>query len=523
MAPQGANLLNSTAISLPAFLLWPITVAFGPTLSYDVLATLAVCLSAWAAFCALRRIAHHQLSAWVGGLVYGFGGYMTGQATAHANLMVAIFPPIAAMLVDEVRQTRSPVRAGSLLGLCAAAQVFVNEEVLATTTIMVVLALIVCTLWFRPSRLMVARYVRAAGAALAVFAVVAGPALAYQMLGPQHVHGVVVTSGRYVNDLAGFVIPNSLDLLSSSGARHVTSGFSGFDGEFGAYLGVPLLALLLWAGWRLRRRALPASLLLLCAAIFSLGPHLRVLGHDTGILLPWVLPNHLPLLENVVPDRFNLFVWLAVAALLVALLDDLRLRPLFGRPAFGMAACGLALLPALPLPTPSELVAVPRVIGNASAFRNSLPNAATVLITPVANGQFAMYAQAQADFAYSVPVGGVFVPSPDGPAYGMRHGPLLYALAALGGQISTHAGRSASDSRCLKQLHDRERLNGDCRSYYLHALRELRVDSIIVTNLRARSAKRFGRFFVELLGPPREVDNTLIFASSGPLKPTPSL
>jgi hypothetical protein len=67
---------------------------------------------------------------------------MAGQATAHVNLTIAIFPPLAAMLIDDVRHTRSPVRTGALLGLCAVAQVFVDEEILATTAIMAVLALL---------------------------------------------------------------------------------------------------------------------------------------------------------------------------------------------------------------------------------------------------------------------------------------------------------------------------------------------------------------------------------------------
>jgi len=471
MAPQGANLLNSTAIFLPSFLLWPITATLGPTLSYDVLATLGICLSAWAAYFALRRITRHQSSAWVGGALYGFGGYMAGQATAHVNLTIAIFPPLAAMLIDDVRRARNPVRTGALLGLCAAAQVFVNEEILATTAIMVLLALLFAYWIVRPTRSTMARYIRAMVAAAIVFAIFAGPALLYQLFGPQHVHGAVVSSGRYVNDLAGFFIPNSLQWLNIAGSRHLTSGFSGYDGEWGSYLGIPLIALLVWAGWRLRRRALPINLLLICAAVFSLGPHLRVLGHDTGIFLPWILPNHLPLLEDVVARPFQSVRLVAVAALLVLLIDDLRTRPPLGRPVLGLAVCGIALVPILPALTPSEVVKVPAVVGNATAFHRVLPRAKIVLITPTGDGQFAMYAQAKTGFAYSIPAGGVFVPSSDGPSYGMRHGPLLYALATLGGHASTQAGRTPMDSLCLEQLSRGARVGGACRSLYLRALR----------------------------------------------------
>ncbi|HTD58476.1 MAG TPA: hypothetical protein VK672_06230 [Solirubrobacteraceae bacterium] len=511
MAPQGANLLNSTAISLPSFLLWPVTATLGPTLSYDVLMTLGIVLSAWAAYFALRRIARHDSSAWIGGAIYGFGGYMTGQATAHVNLAVAVFPPVAAMLIDDIRRTRTPARTGALLGLCAAAQVFVNEELLAMTAIMALLALLLACCMVRPTHAMLVCYARALAAAAVVFAALAGPALLYQLFGPQHVRGAVVSSGRYVNDLAGFFVPNSLQWLSTPGSRHLTGGFSGYDGEWGSYLGIPLIALLVWAGWRLRRRALPLLLLLLGAALLSLGPHLRVLGHDTGVFLPWVLPNHLPLLEDVVPDRFNLFVWFAVAALLVLLMDDLRARPPFGRPLWGMAACVFALVPILPALTQSEVVKVPAVVGSASAFHRALPRAKTVLIVPSGDGQLAMYAQAKAGFAYSIPVGGVFVPSPDGPSYGMRQGPLLYALAVLEGRSSTQAGRTPTDSLCLGRLSRRARVGGVCRSLYLQALHVLHVDAVVVCALGSRSAARYTGFFTSLLGSPRKVEEDLVF------------
>lgn len=512
MAPQGANLLNSTSISLPSLLLWPVTASVGPTAGYDVLATLALAMSAWAAYFALIRIALHRASAWTGGAVYGFGGYMTGQATAHVNLMVAVFPPIAAILLDDVRRARSPIRTGVLLGMCAAAQVFVNEEILAITAIMAALALLIAARTWRPPGRVMARYVRSLTAAAIVFALISGPALLYQLFGPQHVHGTLVKSGRYVNDLAGFVIPSSSQWLSTAGSRHLTAGFSGHDGELGAYLGLPLIVFLGWVGWRMRHRSRPILVLLGCAAVLSLGPHLRVLGHDTGIFLPWIVPAHLPLLENVVPDRFNLFVWFAIAALLVMAIDDLRARPPLRSPLLGLTACGVALLPIIPALIPSELVRTPPVVGEAAVMRRMAPHARVVLITPAGNGQFAMYAQAEAGFAYGIPDGGVFVPDVGGPSYGMRHGPLLYALALLGGYASTQAGRTRADLLCLDKIERSEALGRGCRLRYLRALQTLHVDAVIVCHIGSRNTvRRYDRFFASLLGSPTESTDAEVY------------
>jgi len=513
MAPQGANLLGSASIPLPSLLLWPVTALGGADLSYDVLATAALGFSAWAAYAALCRLTQHRSCAWLGGAVYGFGGYMAGQATAHANLLIAVFPPVAAILLDDVRRrSRSPWRTGALLGCCAAAQVFVDEEILATTLIMALVAAAVISLNSRPTRVVVARYARALLAGAAAFAIVAGPALAYQLFGDEHVSGRVVTAGRYVNDLASFFVPSSVNLLSSAGSRHLAGGFSGYDGEFGAYLGVPLAALLCFALWRLRRRALVPGTLAICAAVFSLGPHLRVLGHDTGILLPWVIPNHLPLLENAVPDRFNLYIWLAAAALLVLLIDDLRVRPPLRSRALGVASFAVALVAALPALTPSEVVTVPPVLARPAAFPRLVPSAATVLVAPSTDGQLGMYAQARSGFAYSIPDGGVFVANADGVSYGMRQGPLLYALAQLGGQPSTQSGRTPEDARCLTALARDPAVDGGCRSHYRAALDALAITSVVVLVSGAHSGDdRYVRFFASLLGAPKATAGAAVF------------
>ena len=108
-----------------------------------------------------------------------------------------------------------------------------------------------------------------------------------------------------VADLAGFVVPTRLQWLSTPGLRHLSGGFAGFAGEFSVYLGLPLLLVAGVAAWQLRHRPGPraASLVAVVAMVLSLGGRLHVLGHATRIPLPWLPFAHLPVLENIVPDR----------------------------------------------------------------------------------------------------------------------------------------------------------------------------------------------------------------------------
>lgn len=171
----------------------------------------------------------------------------------------------------------------------------------------------------------------------------------------------------------------------------------------------------------------------------------------------------------------------------------------------------MSLIAVFPTLTPSEVVRVPPVVGSSAGLRRLVPQATTALIAPWSEGHLAMYAQAQSGFAYDIPDGGVYVPNRAGVSYGMRQGPVLYALSALGGQVSTRAGRTHEDARCLAQLAHRNLTLG-CREHYRDALRALHVDVVVVLDRDASSAvRRYVRFFGTLLGPSIRTSSARLF------------
>jgi hypothetical protein len=68
------------------------------------------------------------------------------------------------------------------------------------------------------------------------------------------------------------------------------------------------LAIAIWAG----------------AVVLSLGPHLWVDGHHTGIPLPFQIIQHVPLLDNLLPVRISMATAACTAAIVGFGLDDLR-------------------------------------------------------------------------------------------------------------------------------------------------------------------------------------------------------
>ena len=104
---------------------------------------------------------------------------------------------------------------------------------------------------------------------------------------------------------------------------------AGLGAEAGGYIGVPVLIVTGVLAWRSRRRPRTqlAAVLFLVAVLLSLGPHLAANGRGTGIPLPFVLLDRIPLLDNLLPSRFNFETDACLAALIAFGLDDLRRSP----------------------------------------------------------------------------------------------------------------------------------------------------------------------------------------------------
>ncbi|MEA2645278.1 MAG: hypothetical protein QOE92_361 [Chloroflexota bacterium] len=351
--PDGVNLMWNTSILLPSILLTPVTLALGPVFAYNLLATLALALSAWVAFVAIRPHVDRVLAAAAGGLLYGFSPYMVSQSAGHVHVTLALFPPLALILVREalVTQRRRPVLVGALLGLATAAQVLTGEEIAITT----VMAAAVLTAWLVVlNRRRVRAHWRHAAVALAAAAVTAAAVLAvplaFQFLGPQRFHGEVQAHGIYVTDLLNFVVPDGFQAIAPAPGVELSNSFTGNGSEWGAYLGVPLLALLLvTAAWQWRRPVARLAFLTGASlAVFSLGARLHVAGADTGIRLPYWPIDRLPVLGNILPARLSLFVSLAAAFLLAMFLDRALTAGPASRRAVAFAVAAVALVPVFP-------------------------------------------------------------------------------------------------------------------------------------------------------------------------------
>src|SRR5207249_9617988 len=139
--PSGTNVLWSNA-DAPMALSWlvaPVTLTLGPIVAYNLLQTLALALSAWTAYLAIRRFVTRPWAAALGGLVYGFGPYMLAAAYGHMALSFGVVPPLLVIVLDRlfVRRDLSPILAGLAAGVLEAFQLHVTQELVASEAIIV--------------------------------------------------------------------------------------------------------------------------------------------------------------------------------------------------------------------------------------------------------------------------------------------------------------------------------------------------------------------------------------------------
>jgi hypothetical protein len=441
--PAGANLSWSGLFPLPALVLSPVTLWLGPVVAYNLLATLALAISAWAGYFAARRYVSSPFAAALAGLLYGFSPALIAQSLGHPQIAVAFIPPLMLLALDEilVRQRWPYLRSGALLGVLGAAQLLSGEELLAAEVIVGAAGTV---LLMAAKRDAIASHfgfaLRAAGVAAVVFLLlVAGP-LASQFFGPQRVVGSLQPANVYVSDLLNFIVPTSVQQFAPGFALRLSDQFSGSLAEWNAYLGVPLLVLLAVSAIRYREHLVLrlCALLALLFALLSLGITLHVGGRITPIpvvllgisfvalrrwipLRPilyafiglWAGLAIVPVVSNILPGRLMLFVFLFAGIVLAGFVDQALRWPNGRHRALALAAVGVALLALVPrTPYPSAAMSTPAFF--TGALGSLVPDGSVALVAPYVRGgnTEGMLWQAQSGMAFKMPEGYALIPGP---------------------------------------------------------------------------------------------------------------
>lgn len=325
--PAGINLLTNTGESAIAITLAPITWLFGPVATLNVALTLAPVLSALAMFVLLRRWVSWAPAAFLGGLFYGFSPLFVNVLTdAWLDLAMSVAPPLILLCLDEllIRQKRRPVIIGVLLGLLITLQFFIGTEVLLIVAIMGVIGIVLVVVYAATRHPDVLKdRARFAVIGLAAGGVTAAVLLAYPawfaLAGPSHFSANVwpLTGPLHVvalrsTTLSDFLVPwTQAHVNSLAAGYHLLGGYQG-PVLSNQYFGIGMLVVVIGGliAWHRDRRLWLFGAITLISIVLSL-----------GALKHWQPIAHAPLIENIVPYRFVLVTYLAVAVMLALIID----------------------------------------------------------------------------------------------------------------------------------------------------------------------------------------------------------
>jgi hypothetical protein len=321
--PDGYNIVwTSVAIPGPSVLLAPVTLAFGPVVAYNVLALAGPILSAFTGFVLCRKVTGAFWPALVGGYLFGFSSYALSGLLGNPHLsLVPMVPLLAYLVLRRLEGSLSERRFVAWLIAALVFQYLSSSEIFALATLFGALAGVAAYALSPERRPALRGVVRPVALAYLLTAVVISPILYYTFFKP-HLKPPF-DPVAYSSDLLSFAVPTPLQWLgghSFPGPHQAFGGLSGAKGGGYAYLGLPVLAIVVLFAIE-RWRTATGKLMLLCfagLAIAALGPKLHVDGKTVFGFMPWRPFGELPLLRYALPARFSLFTAL-VAGLIVSM------------------------------------------------------------------------------------------------------------------------------------------------------------------------------------------------------------
>ena len=438
-APVGQNLVWCTSLPTLALMFWPITVRWGPIVSYNVVALLAPVLAAWSAYLLGREITKNKfLPSLFGGGVFGFSTYAFGELTP-GHLFLTFTAAIPLLVWVYLLRRRGKLSRWPYLILICVLLVFqfgISTEIFATTILFALMAVIFDIAVVRDSKLGLERYqpLVEAIAALAMTAVILSP-LFYYIFFKGFIRGPLNPPDRYYTDPLNYLIPTPLTALGGKFFSPISSAFSGNLSEQLAFLGAPmiLIIVLFIREFSSQPSARMTILILATIVVASLGARLGILGHTLPVMLPWMLFVHLPLIDNALPSRFPLYATLVAAVISAWWLAASKVR-----------RCTKILLAGL-----SILFLVPQVDGAFWVFPAQVPSFFTsaacaryfkpgdnVIILPYGYEGASMLWQAEAHFQFSMVGGYINMPAANPPRF--QHSQvvaILYNYGLYGGGI----------------------------------------------------------------------------------------
>jgi hypothetical protein len=393
--PDGVNMMANTsvlAISLP---MTPVTLLFGPHVSFNLFLTLALALTGISWYFVLSRVfVSSRLAAWVGALFCTFAPSMVSHAGGHPNIVSQFLVPLIIWRTLRLRQPGRVVRNGLIMAALLIWQAFINLEILFMTAVgLGVFCLIMAIARRKTHRGEIRRFLPGLAVAGTVTLAVLAYPLSVQFFGPQSYHGLPQFVRNFGADLASFTAYSSHSVAGNSViAERLAQNPAEENAFFGWGLVILFVGLLVW----MRRSAAVLALggIALLFAAMSLGPRIFLNGINTGIPGIWAVLHSVPVLNSAVPTRWAMAI-APVVGILLALgvqraIDLTRAQPAARGPVrvAMITAVAMALVPLVPVQLKTAPMApVPEFV-TSGAWKQYVDDNHTVVTLPLPDSSY---------------------------------------------------------------------------------------------------------------------------------------
>ncbi|MFD3460571.1 glycosyl transferase [Nocardia fluminea] len=437
--PDGVNMMANTLMYGWGVPFAPVTLLFGPTVTFVSALTFGLFSTAFAWYWVFsRELVTAKFAAAVGGVFCGFAPAMIAHTNGHANFVVLVLLPLIALqIIKMARHAERTVgertvwqpRAAVVLGLLVALQLTLGEEPL----LIFALGFAVFALAYLRTRRAIALSFRAVAPSVLLAALIAltltGFGLWWQFAGPQSYRFIGI--GRVGNDVLSLFqfSPESAGSMFSFGPDVSIN-----PTEDNAYFGWPLLLLVAVTAFFLRRESIvrAAGIVVVVFTTLSLGIVLSfdgVVRFGDGdfamVPMPWLAFGWIPPLNGIIESRFAMAAVPGIAIILALgtqrAIEAWRTRAAMRRPVTWFVALTFALLPIAPTVLPvSERPPTPAFFAEGTVRQYVSDGSVVIVPPPTSADAVALRWQVDADFAFPL-VGGYFV-GPSGADRGAGYG-----------------------------------------------------------------------------------------------------
>jgi hypothetical protein len=319
-APYGQNLAWTGSVPSIAILFWPFTKLCGSIFSYNLANIIFLSTSTFCVYCICREFSMSPLSSIFGGCLFFFSSYIWSQLRGHLNLTAVSF--VLFIVFIFILRTKRKIGQAKYITFCTLLLVFqfgVSIEIYASFLTIGFILIIIAFLIFRYDLVFLNKLWKTSIDTLISIAcsiVLLSPYLYY--LFRYYIEQEFNPSYFYSADMLNYFIPTRFSLIGGRLLINISTRFSGNIVEQGAYLGLPLVIIIIHFAYKDRKDAWSRYLIIafIIVLVFSLGPYFRMLsqnvrltflGHKTKIYLPWFLFSKLPLIGKALPTRFTLY------------------------------------------------------------------------------------------------------------------------------------------------------------------------------------------------------------------------